>query len=170
MGIFSRRQHAAATTDTSTRHREKREPIVMNMNTRPSFGQWLKVTWLDIVTMIILGIIGLGDYEAHPAPSRSFPVYFQDGEIVYPQFAYPMRNEIVPICMCCSFPTSLQLYGWLSCTNSEARRGRRTSRIHRCHPHLPDSNPQLFGTSTTPLLASSTLSSQPRSFKCFSNG
>jgi diacylglycerol diphosphate phosphatase/phosphatidate phosphatase len=36
-------------------------------------------------------------YEAHPAPSRSFPVYFQDGEIVYPQFAYPMRNEIVPI-------------------------------------------------------------------------
>ena len=36
-------------------------------------------------------------YEAHPAHSRSFPVYFQDGEIVYPQFAYPMRNEIVPI-------------------------------------------------------------------------
>jgi diacylglycerol diphosphate phosphatase/phosphatidate phosphatase len=108
----------------------------MNMNTRPSFGQWLKVTWLDIVTMVILGTIGLGVYEAHPAPSRSFPVYFQDGEIVYPQFAYPMRNEIVPICMCCSFPTSLQLYGWLSCTNSEARRGRRTSRIsraHRCH-------------------------------------
>jgi diacylglycerol diphosphate phosphatase/phosphatidate phosphatase len=36
-------------------------------------------------------------YEAHPAPSRSFPVYFQDGEIVYPQFAYPLRREIVPI-------------------------------------------------------------------------
>jgi diacylglycerol diphosphate phosphatase/phosphatidate phosphatase len=36
-------------------------------------------------------------YTAHPAPSRSFPVYFQDGEIVYPQFAYPLRNEIIPI-------------------------------------------------------------------------
>lgn len=36
-------------------------------------------------------------YEAHPAPTRSFPVTFTDGEIVYPQFAYPLRKEIVPI-------------------------------------------------------------------------
>ena len=35
---------------------------------------------------------------AHPAPSRSFAVTFpSDGEIVYPQFAYPLRKEIVPI-------------------------------------------------------------------------
>src|SRR6478752_3547499 len=34
---------------------------------------------------------------AHPAPSRSFAVTFADGEIVYPQFAYPLRKEIVPI-------------------------------------------------------------------------
>jgi len=34
---------------------------------------------------------------AKPAPSRSFAVTFQDGEIVYPQFAYPLRKEIVPI-------------------------------------------------------------------------
>ena len=103
MGLFSRRQHGAViadtTTTTTTRHREKRGPIVMDMSRRPSFGQWVKVTWLDIATMAIMGIIGLGVYEAHPAPSRSFPVYFQDGEIVYPQFAYPMRKEIVPICM-----------------------------------------------------------------------
>lgn len=36
-------------------------------------------------------------YEAHPAPTRSFPVTFSDGEVVYPQFAYPLRKEIVPI-------------------------------------------------------------------------
>jgi len=36
-------------------------------------------------------------YFARPAPARSFPVYFQDGELVYPQFAYPLRKEIVPI-------------------------------------------------------------------------
>jgi hypothetical protein len=30
------------------------------MATRPSFGQWLKVTWLDIVTMVIMGVLGLG--------------------------------------------------------------------------------------------------------------
>jgi membrane-associated phospholipid phosphatase len=34
---------------------------------------------------------------AHPAPSRSFAVTFSDGEVVYPEFAYPMRKEIVPI-------------------------------------------------------------------------
>jgi len=36
-------------------------------------------------------------YYVPPAPTRSFPVYFQDGEIVYPQFAYPLRNNIIPI-------------------------------------------------------------------------
>lgn len=34
---------------------------------------------------------------AHPAPSRSFAVTFSDGEIVYPEFAYPLRDEIIPI-------------------------------------------------------------------------
>ena len=66
-------------------------------NRRPSFGKWLKMTWPDLITMVCMGAIGLGVYEAHPAPSRSFPVYFQDGEIVYPQFAYPLRHEIIPI-------------------------------------------------------------------------
>lgn len=32
-------------------------------------------------------------YEAPPAPSRSFPVYFPDGEIVYPEDAYPLRHD-----------------------------------------------------------------------------
>jgi diacylglycerol diphosphate phosphatase / phosphatidate phosphatase len=34
---------------------------------------------------------------AKPAPTRSFAITFQDGEVVYPEFAYPMRKEIVPI-------------------------------------------------------------------------
>jgi diacylglycerol diphosphate phosphatase / phosphatidate phosphatase len=34
---------------------------------------------------------------AHPAPTRSFPVTFSDGEIVFPEFGYPLRKEIVPI-------------------------------------------------------------------------
>jgi len=98
MNLFKRRQHDGQAVEQPTTHRrEKRGPIIMNMSTRPSFGQWLKVTWLDILTMAIMGVIGLGVYEAHPAPSRSFPVFFQDGEIVYPQFAYPLRKEIVPI-------------------------------------------------------------------------
>lgn len=95
MGMFSRKQQAPATTagpgaNMATTHEKHhgKGPMALSMNKRPSFGQWLKVTWLDILTMAAMGAIGLGVYEAHPAPSRSFPVYFQDGEVVYPQFAY----------------------------------------------------------------------------------
>lgn len=47
--------------------------------------------------MIAMGAVGLGIYMADPAPSRSFPVTFLNGDVVYPQFAYPVRREIVPI-------------------------------------------------------------------------
>ncbi|PHH58950.1 hypothetical protein CDD81_4064 [Ophiocordyceps australis] len=47
--------------------------------------------------MAAMGAVGLGIYKAHPAPSRSFAVTFSDGEVVYPQFAYPLRHEIIPI-------------------------------------------------------------------------
>ncbi|PBP25980.1 hypothetical protein BUE80_DR003046 [Diplocarpon rosae] len=104
MNLFKRRQldptvaePAAAATAVPQNEKRARGPTLINMSSRPSFGQWLKVTWLDILTMAAMGMVGLGVYTAHPAPSRSFPVYFQDGEIVYPQFAYPLRNEIVPI-------------------------------------------------------------------------
>lgn len=36
-------------------------------------------------------------YEAPLAPSRSFPVFNLAGEVIYPEFAYPLRKEIVPI-------------------------------------------------------------------------
>ncbi|KAL6879270.1 phosphatidic acid phosphatase type 2/haloperoxidase [Trichoderma novae-zelandiae] len=74
-----------------------RQSAAYSMHTRPSFGQWLKVTWLDILTMVAMGAIGLGVYEAKPAPTRSFPVTFSDGEIVWPEFGYPLRKEIIPI-------------------------------------------------------------------------
>lgn len=34
---------------------------------------------------------------ADPAPARSFAITFSDGEIVYPEFAFPLRKEIIPI-------------------------------------------------------------------------
>ncbi|KAL5511450.1 hypothetical protein ACEPAH_4666 [Sanghuangporus vaninii] len=65
----------------------------------PSFslGLWLRLHGVDLITMALMGAVGLGIYEAPPAPTRSFPVYNLDGGIVYPQFAYPLRKEIVPI-------------------------------------------------------------------------
>ncbi|KAK6212076.1 pap2 superfamily protein [Colletotrichum tabaci] len=104
MGIFGKRREAAAVpanghanghhNGTSSK-RHAAEPYTMSR--RPSFGQWLKGTLLDIITMVCMGAIGLGIYMAPPAPNRSFAVTFADGEVVYPQFAYPMRNEIIPI-------------------------------------------------------------------------
>ncbi|KIK63855.1 hypothetical protein GYMLUDRAFT_162573 [Collybiopsis luxurians FD-317 M1] len=68
------------------------------MTRRPFlFGVWLRLHGVDLITMALMGALGLGIYEAPPAPSRSFPLYFQNGEVVYPQFAYPLRKEIVPI-------------------------------------------------------------------------
>lgn len=110
-GLMGRRQHNGtqrgrhtARGDKHMSHREKkREKRALfdidsgYYNRRPSFGQWLKFTWIDLLTFVVMGAIGLGVYEAHPAPTRSFPINFIDGEVVYPQFAYPLRNNIIPI-------------------------------------------------------------------------
>jgi hypothetical protein len=50
-GVSNGHHHAKRT-------RRSAEPY--SMATRPSFGQWLKYTWLDILTMAIMGAIGLG--------------------------------------------------------------------------------------------------------------
>ncbi|KAI6080320.1 acid phosphatase/Vanadium-dependent haloperoxidase [Hypoxylon rubiginosum] len=103
MGFFNRRRPegagAGAGTTSHAKHNNRPafDATAYPMATRPTFGQWLKVTWLDIITMICMGAIGLGVYEANPAPTRSFAVTFSDGEVVYPEFAYPMRKEIIPI-------------------------------------------------------------------------
>jgi diacylglycerol diphosphate phosphatase/phosphatidate phosphatase len=64
MGIFSRKPRDGAnnntTTHNTTQTKTRRGPTVMDMSTRPSFGQWLKVTWLDIFTMAAMGMVGLG--------------------------------------------------------------------------------------------------------------
>ncbi|KAI1414432.1 acid phosphatase/Vanadium-dependent haloperoxidase [Hypoxylon sp. FL1857] len=100
MGLFNRRHpDGAGGTAPANGHRDGHvhDTVGYPMAVRPSFGQWLKVTGLDIITMICMGAIGLGIYEADPAPTRSFAVTFSDGEVVYPEFAYPLRKEIVPI-------------------------------------------------------------------------
>jgi len=106
MGFFNRTRPAPGEPGVATQHQGVAPTNGHHHNEKvghrgfggmPSFGQWLKVTILDIVTMAVLGAIGLGVYFADPAPSRSFPILFRDGEIVYPEFAYPLRKEIVPI-------------------------------------------------------------------------
>lgn len=51
-GLFSKRNQA----DTQERAAYSNQ----NLNARPRFGQWLKGVIFDIITMVIMGIIGLG--------------------------------------------------------------------------------------------------------------
>ena len=71
MSAFTRRPRATSNGDTvppthadktSSRahHKSKKTPVVMDFSRRPTFGQWLKVTFLDIATMAAMGAIGLG--------------------------------------------------------------------------------------------------------------
>lgn len=63
---FGRRQHDTPTLPT---HRRSSEDTRVNerwhngdpytMAHRPPFMLWLKVTWLDILTMVIMGVIAL---------------------------------------------------------------------------------------------------------------
>ncbi|WWD20735.1 hypothetical protein CI109_105211 [Kwoniella shandongensis] len=62
-----------------------------------SLGRWIRLHAVDLITMAAMGAIGLGVYEADPAPTRSFPVFNTDGSIAYPEFAYPLRKNIIPI-------------------------------------------------------------------------
>jgi len=61
------------------------------------FTKWLRLHLVDLITMALMGAVGLGVYYAPPAPNRSFPVFHPDGSIVYPEYAYPVRKEIIPI-------------------------------------------------------------------------
>lgn len=75
MGLFTRkpRDGPVTTTGHQTHHEKKverkararREPLILPMTSRPSFGQWLKATWLDIATMAAMGMIGLGVRTSH---------------------------------------------------------------------------------------------------------
>ncbi|KAJ3062624.1 hypothetical protein HK102_008710, partial [Quaeritorhiza haematococci] len=62
-----------------------------------TFVRYVKLYWRDYLTMACIGALGLGIYYARPAPNRLFPIYFKDGEVIYPQFAYPLRSNIIPI-------------------------------------------------------------------------
>ncbi|KAK5110459.1 hypothetical protein LTR62_005810 [Meristemomyces frigidus] len=62
----------------------------------PTFGSWLKDTWLDFLTLLSLGAIGLAAFLAPPLFNHRFPIWNHDGEIVYPQYDYPYRDPIIP--------------------------------------------------------------------------
>jgi diacylglycerol diphosphate phosphatase/phosphatidate phosphatase len=69
MGLFTRRRAADAPVVTATATADPKHHHVHSSThgARPTFGQWLKYTLLDLITMLVMGMIGLGvsDLTAH---------------------------------------------------------------------------------------------------------
>lgn len=58
MALFSRRARHGSPKERPVKQRRTHEPYTMSK--RPTFGAWLKYTWLDILTMAAMGALGLG--------------------------------------------------------------------------------------------------------------
>ncbi|TLD04087.1 hypothetical protein PgNI_11167 [Pyricularia grisea] len=78
------------------------------MKKRPPFLEWLKISALDIVTLIIMAVLSYVLFTRDAAGHRTFPITFSQtttsspsittqgsGDIVYPQFAHPYRPQII---------------------------------------------------------------------------
>ncbi|KAI1506258.1 acid phosphatase/Vanadium-dependent haloperoxidase [Biscogniauxia marginata] len=100
----SSNQQSPSSTDPSPSISRKRSFPAMrlqnepySMEKRPTFGQWLKITWPDLVTILIVGAFALTTFRiGPPIANRTFPLtVIATNEVVYPQFAYPNRGQIV---------------------------------------------------------------------------
>ncbi|TLS27442.1 hypothetical protein PpBr36_04106 [Pyricularia pennisetigena] len=78
------------------------------MKKRPPFLEWLKISALDIVTLIVMAVLSYVFFSREAVGHRTFPVTFTQsttsspsistrgsGDIVYPQFAHPYRPQII---------------------------------------------------------------------------
>lgn len=79
---------------TLPEHRDRRRGIKeIIISTARDF---VKESWIDIVTMAALAAAALGIYQAPLAVTRTFAVEFNEtGDIVSPEFAYPDRGWII---------------------------------------------------------------------------
>ncbi|KAI1182750.1 PAP2 superfamily-domain-containing protein [Nemania serpens] len=87
---------------------------------RPTFGQWVKITWLDLLTICIAGALAFPAYYlAPPLGNRVFPLDVPTSTTSYstsvipPNFAYPARPQMVSnwliAIVAIAFPTSIIL-------------------------------------------------------------
>ena len=66
MGLFTRRSRDGQVAPSNNSATEGSHPhgsigpMIINMESRPTFSEWLHVTYVDILTMLMMGVIGLG--------------------------------------------------------------------------------------------------------------
>jgi len=71
-------QHATTQGHPGFNHAEEGYPSQSRKGFATGFSvvRWLRLHAVDLITMAAMGAVGLGVYEADPAPSRSFPVLY----------------------------------------------------------------------------------------------
>jgi len=141
----SRAVHATptVTTEKTSRHGHhygSRGPLVMNMSTRPSFGQWLKVTWLDLVTMVIMGIIGLRlSLQCFSIPHTFLAL------TIPPRSTKPTQIPPAPSPSTFKTAKSSTPNSPTPCATKSSPSGSPPSSSHRRLSHLPNPHPLLLG-------------------------
>ncbi|PNS15973.1 hypothetical protein CAC42_4374 [Sphaceloma murrayae] len=58
-------------------------------DSRPTFVEWLRITYPDIITMLIIGGIAIGFDKMWPPNHRLFPYLDVDGTLLSPTLAHP---------------------------------------------------------------------------------
>ncbi|KAI1431552.1 PAP2 superfamily-domain-containing protein [Xylaria sp. CBS 124048] len=99
-----------------------REPYTVEK--RPTFGQWIKITWLDLLTIFTIGAFAFPIYYfARPFGVRMFPLddvgpngsfsTLSEASVIPPGLAYPARHQLVPnwliTIVAIAFPTLVML-------------------------------------------------------------
>jgi len=84
-------QHNNSTTETLP------PPTTHQAHKKHTPGSYIRTYWHDYVSLAVMGILGIVIYLLRPLPNRHFPLTFSDGEVVYPQYAYALQKNIVPI-------------------------------------------------------------------------
>ncbi|KAF2225307.1 hypothetical protein BDZ85DRAFT_280485 [Elsinoe ampelina] len=66
-----------------------RRDAAPSIDSRPTFLEWLRIVWPDILTMIVIGAIALGFDKMWPPYHRLFPYVDASGTLLAPELAYP---------------------------------------------------------------------------------
>jgi membrane-associated phospholipid phosphatase len=77
-------------------HPENNRDRVRKIQERMTVWIYIRTFWMDYLMMAVLGGVAIGVHAIYPVANRVFPVYFRDGEVVYPELSYPLEKNIIP--------------------------------------------------------------------------
>lgn len=157
MGLFNRSAGTGTGVAPTRRYTE------YHTNRRPPMGQWFRTVWLDLLTMVVLGAVGLGVINPSTSP------WIAGAEQKHRFTTYLLRQ------LALSPSTSRMVKSYTPSLRTHCARTSSQSGFQRFFPASSPSSSwpacrlasAASGTSTTPLWGYSTLSSTPPCSRSF---